>query len=56
MRMEKIKSCLSALSEGKKKVFYYEAQRGENKLGVSVSPFDIDGKQTGFIQCVSIIH
>jgi DUF438 domain-containing protein len=54
--MVKIKAILSELNEGKKKTFYYEAQRGENKLGVTVTPFDIDGKQIGFIQCFSIIH
>jgi PAS domain S-box-containing protein len=54
--IEKIKKILSEINEGKRKEFYYEAQRGENKLGVTVSPFDIDGKQIGFIQCFSIIH
>ena len=54
--MEKIKKILSEINEGKRKEFYYETQRGENKLGVTVSPFDIDGKQIGFIQCFSIIH
>ena len=54
--MEKIKKCLSALNEDKIKEFYYEAQRDGNKLGVTVSPFDIDGEQAGFIQCFSIIH
>ena len=54
--MEKIKKGLSALNEGKTKEFYYEAQRGENKLGVTVSHFDIDGEQAGFIQCFSIIY
>ena len=54
--LEKIKRMLSELNEGKRGAFYYEAQRGENKLGVTVSPFDLDGKRTGFIQCFSIIH
>ena len=54
--MQKIKKILSEINEGKRKEFYYEAQRGENKLGVTVSPFEIDGKQIGFIQCFSIIH
>lgn len=52
--MEKMMT--NEINEGKRKEFYYEAQRGENKLGVTVSPFDIDGKQIGFIQCFSIIH
>ena len=54
--IEKIKRILSDLNAGKRKEFYYEAQRGENKLGVTVTPFDMDGKQIGFIQCFSIIH
>ena len=54
--LEKIKRMLSELNEGKRGAFYYEAQRGENKLGVTVSPFDMDGKRTGFIQCFSIIN
>ena len=52
--MVKIKRILSELNEGKKKEYYYETQRGENKLGVMVSPFFVDGKQIGFIQCFSI--
>ena len=54
--MVKIKQLLSALDEGKKKEFYYEAKRGENTLGVTVSPFIIDDKQIGYIQCFSIIR
>lgn len=54
--IEKIKRILSKLNGGKIKEFYYEAQRGGNKLGVTVTPFDMDGKQIGFIQCFSIIH
>ncbi|MGD8740343.1 MAG: PAS domain-containing protein [Desulfobacterales bacterium] len=54
--MVKIKKILSELNEGKKKEFYYEAKRGEDKLGVTVSPFVMDGKQIGFIQCFSIVR
>jgi len=54
--LEKIKRILSVLKEGQKKEFYYEAKRGGNKLGVTFAPFDVDGKQIGFIQCVSVIH
>ena len=54
--MVKIKRILSELNEGKQKEFYYEAERGENKLGVTVSPFFIDGRQIGFIQCFSILR
>ena len=54
--MVKIRKILSELNEGKKKEFYYEAERGENKLGVTVSPFIAGGKQIGFIQCFSIIR
>jgi PAS domain S-box-containing protein len=54
--IEKIKRILCELNEGKKKEFYYEAERGGNKLGVTVLPFDVAGKQIGFIQCFSIIR
>ena len=54
--IEKIERILSELNEDKRKEFYYEAARGGNKLGVTVLPFDVDGKQIGFIQCFSIIH
>ena len=54
--MEKIKNILSDLITGKKEAFYYEAQRGDYKLGVTVSPFDMNGERVGFIQCFSIIH
>ena len=54
--IEKIRTMLSELSEGKRKTFYYEAQRGGHKLGVTVSPFEINGEQIGFIQCFSILH
>jgi hypothetical protein len=42
--------------EGTRKEFYYEAERGGNKSGVTVSPFYVDGKYIGFIQSFSIIH
>ena len=54
--IEKIERILSDLSEGKIKEFYYEAERGGNKLGVTFSPFVFDGKQIGFIQCFSILR
>ena len=54
--MVKIKRILSELNKGKKKEFYYETERGENKLGVTVSPFSVDRKQIGFIQCFSILR
>jgi PAS domain S-box-containing protein len=52
----KIEKILSELSEGKRNEYYYEAERGGNKLGVTFSPFNFDGKQIGFIQCFSIIR
>ena len=54
--MVKIGKILSELKAGKKKEYYYEAKRGENKLGVTVSPFIVDDIQIGFIQCFSIIR
>ena len=52
--IEKIDKILSDLKEGKTDQFYYEAVRNGHKLGVRVTPFDIDGKPIGFIQCFSI--
>lgn len=54
--IDKIEKILSDLTKGKRQEFYYEAERNGNKLGVRVTPFDIDGKQIGFIQCFSIIR
>ena len=54
--IEKINKILSDLNNGKRQEFYYEAERSANKLGVRVTPFDINGKQIGFIQCFSIIR
>ena len=54
--IEKIEKILSDLMKGKRQEFYYETERNGNKLGVRVTPFDIDGKQIGFIQCFSVIR
>jgi PAS domain S-box-containing protein len=54
--IEKIDRILSELTEGKRKEFYYEAERNGNKLGVTFSPLDVDGKPIGFIQCFSILR
>ena len=54
--VEKIEGILSALNEGKLKEFYYETERSGSKLGVTVSPFFVDGKKIGFIQCFSVIR
>lgn len=53
--IKKIDRLLSDLKNAKRKEFYYEAERNGNKLGVKVTPFDIDGKAIGYIQCFSII-
>ena len=54
--VKKLERILTELSEGKREEFYYEAERDGNKLGVTFSPFEVDGKQIGFIQCFSIIR
>ena len=54
--IEKIEKILSELTKGERNEYYYEAERGGHKLGVTVSPFSVDGKQIGFIQCFSIIR
>jgi PAS domain S-box-containing protein len=53
--IEKIERILSELAEGKKEEFHYEAERNGNRLGVTVTPFVVDGEQIGFIQCFSVI-
>ena len=52
--INKIEGILTELAQGKTKEYYYEAKTGEHSLGVTVSPFEIDGKPIGFIQCFSV--
>ena len=54
--IEKIEKILSDLNTGQRQEFYYETERNGNKLGVRVTPFDINGNQIGFIQCFSVIR
>ena len=54
--IDKIDRILSELNADKRKEFYYESERNGNKLGVTVSPFEIDGDRVGFIQCFSIVR
>lgn len=51
----RIKQMFSDLAAGKKDEVYYESQRGENKLGVTVTRFSFEGEHVGFIQCFSVI-
>jgi hypothetical protein len=44
------------IGKAKKKEFYYEAERYGKKLGVAVSPFEGDGKFTGFIHSIVVIR
>ena len=52
----KIDTILADIKEGKRNTFYYEAQRNGKKLGVTVSPYEADGKLIGFIQSFVIIQ
>lgn len=54
--IKKIDEILSEPADGKTKEFYYESERGGNKLGVTVSPFYVGGEPIGFIQCFSVIR
>ena len=54
--IEKIEKILFDLKEHKMQEVYYEAERNGNIFGVRVSPFEIDGKQIGFIQCFSLLR
>jgi DUF438 domain-containing protein len=46
----------SDMIDGKIKEYYYETKRGGYKLGITFSPFENDGQQIGFIQCISILR
>ena len=54
--IDKIDQFLSELKKGKRMEIYYETERDGYKLGVTVSPFEVDGQQIGYIQCFSILH
>ncbi len=48
--IDKIDRILTDIKEGKRREFYYEAERNGKKLGVTVSPYEANGKLIGFIQ------
>ena len=52
----KIDRILAGIREGKRNSFYYEAERNGKKLGVTVSPYETNGKLIGFIQSFVIIQ
>ena len=54
--IEKIDAIFTEMKAGRLQEFYYEAERGEKKLGVTVCPLEVDGKKIGFIHCFSIIR
>jgi PAS domain S-box-containing protein len=54
--IEKIEKILVELRDGKREDFYYESERNGKKLGITVSPFEFDGKFIGFIQSFVVIR
>ena len=52
----KIDRILADLKEGKRNTFYYEAERNGKKLGVTVLPYQANGKLIGYIQSFVIIQ
>ena len=54
--IKKIDRFLADLDGGHKEEIYYETERNGVKLGVRVSPFDLDGKRIGFIQYFALIR
>ena len=48
--IEKIDRIIAELIESKRNEFYYEVERNGNKLGVTVSPFEVNGELIGYIQ------
>jgi DUF438 domain-containing protein len=53
--VERINAMFAELTVGSKQEIYYETQRGERKLGVTVARFRFQGEDVGFIQCISEI-
>ena len=54
--IEKIDRVQAELRAGKREEFYYETERNGRKLGVTVSPFKIEGELAGFIHSFVIIR
>lgn len=52
--VEKIDKLLDQLTRGKINEYYYESTRNGKKLGVTVSPFELNGNLIGFIQSFTI--
>ena len=50
----KIDRMLAAFKDGRRENFYYETVRYEKNIGVTLSPFEVNGKLIGCIQSVII--
>ena len=50
--IHKIDMILSEIREGKRKNYYYETNRKEKVLCVTISPYEMNGKLIGFIQSI----
>jgi len=53
--IDRIKQMLSSLAEGKQQEVYYETQRGDTRLAVTVVPFRLSEAETGFIQTFTVL-
>ena len=52
--IHKIDIILSEIRDGKRKNYYYETNRKEKMLCVTISPYEMNGKLIGFIQRIVI--
>ena len=53
--LKKLDYIFDQLTKGNQE-YYYESKRNGNRLGVRVSPFEVNGKLVGFIQSFSILQ
>lgn len=51
-----IKRIFEDLTAGTMDEIYYETQRGEHRLGVTMSKYVVEGKTVGFIQCLTKVN
>ena len=50
--IHKIDMILSEIREGKRENYYYETNRKEKVLCVTISPYEMNGKLIGYIQSI----
>jgi PAS domain S-box-containing protein len=51
---DRIDRMLEAFKAGRREAFYYEADRYGKRIAVTLTPFEVDGQLTAFIQTVTV--